>query len=249
MINTAWFGDRDDRAPIVLLHEGLGSISSWGDFPTGLADATGRAVFAYDRRGYGRSGPHGPPWPASFLHDEAAALAELLVDEAIERPVLVGHSDGASIALLYPACGVPLGGPEPLGIISLSAHVMVEPICVEAIDGLRRTAGSGLLRALARHHDDAAATFEAWSEVWVSERFRSWEIDDELGAVRCPVVAIQGSDDGFGTGAQLDRLVAGVAGPVEAVLVPGVDHWPHREATEEVLRHAKRLLSEVDPSQ
>ncbi len=249
MIHRAWFGERDSRPPIVLLHEGLGSISAWGGFPGQLAEATGRAVLAYDRLGYGRSGPHGPPWPASFLHDEAAALAELLDDERVERPFLVGHSDGASIALLYPACGVPRGGPEPVGIVSLSAHVMVEPICVEAIEGLRRTADDGLIRALARHHDDPQATFEAWSEVWVSERFRTWAIDDELRAVRCPVVAVQGADDGFGTPEQLARLAAAVGGPVATELLPGVDHWPHREATDEVLRHTKRLLSEVDPTQ
>lgn len=249
MIHGTWFGERDGRATIVLLHEGLGSVSSWGGFPARLAEATGRAVFAYDRLGYGRSGPHGPPWPASFLHDEAEALADVIVGEGIEQPILVGHSDGASIALLYPSCGVPRGGPDPVGIVSLSAHVMVEPICVDAIEGLRRTAHDGLVRALERHHADAAAVFEAWSEVWVSERFRSWAIDDELTAVRCPVVAVQGADDGFGTVAQLDRLVAAVGGPVEAVLVPGVDHWPHREASDEVLRLAKHLVNEVDTPQ
>lgn len=247
MIHATWFGERDDRAPIVMLHEGLGSVSAWGGFPALLAEAADRAVLAFDRAGYGRSGPNPAPWPASFLHDEAIALGALLIDHGVERPILVGHSDGASIALLYPACGQPRGGPGPLGIVSLSAHVMVEPVCVEAIEELRRTEGDGLLRALARHHDDAPAVFEAWSEVWVSERFRSWSIDAELEAVRCPVVAIQGADDGFGTPAQLDRLAAGVRGPIEVSLVPGVDHWPHREATDEVLERTRRLVEEVDP--
>lgn len=247
MIHAEWFGEHDDRAPIVVLHEGLGSVSAWGGFPQRLAATTGRAVLAYDRAGYGRSGPRPGPWPASFLHDEAVALAELLVQHEVRRPILFGHSDGASIALLYPACGVPSGGPPPSGIVSLSAHVMVEPVCVEAIERLRRVAGDGLLRALSRHHRDAAATFEAWSEVWVSDRFRPWAIDDELAAVECPVVAVQGAEDGFGTPAQLDRLAAAVRGPVETVLVPGVDHWPHREAAAEVLALTERLVSEVDP--
>ncbi|MEO1062953.1 MAG: alpha/beta hydrolase [Actinomycetota bacterium] len=247
MIHVEWFGERDDRAPIVVLHEGLGSVSAWGGFPERLAATSGRAVMAYDRAGYGRSDPRPGPWPVSFMHDEAAALVDVLAEQGIDRPILFGHSDGASIALLYPSCGVPLGGPPPLGIISLSAHVLVEPICVEAIERLRREADGGLVRALSRHHDDAAATFEAWSEVWVSDRFRPWAIDDELAAVECPVVAVQGAADGFGTPAQLDRLAAAVSGPVEAVLVPDVDHWPHREAPDRVLALTNDLLRGVNP--
>ena len=246
MIHRVWSGARDGRAPVVLLHEGLGSVSAWGGFPDRLAAATGRAVLTADRAGYGRSTPKPGPWPASFLHDEAASLASLLVEEEVARPILVGHSDGASIALLYPGRGVPAGGPEPIGILSLSAHVMVEPICVEAIERLRARADEGLVRARGRHHDDPAATFEAWSEVWVSDRFRTWAIDDDLGAIRCPVVALQGVDDGFGTRAQIDRLAAGVTGRVSTELLPGVDHWPHREAHEVVLARAERLVRMVD---
>ena len=149
-------------------------------------------------------------------------------------PILVGHSDGASIALLYPSLA-PLSAPHPLGIVAMSAHVLVEEMGAAAIDHLRQTYREGLRSRLARHHRNADAVFEAWSEVWVSDRFRPWTLDHELGAVTCPVLAIQGAVDGYGTSIQLERLAAAVAGPVEVHELPGVDHWPHKEATADVL--------------
>jgi pimeloyl-ACP methyl ester carboxylesterase len=241
VIHRQWFGAEPpsswltaDRVPIVLLHEGLGSVSAWGRFPAALAATTGRPVLAYDRDGYGRSGPRPGPWPADFMHRDARRLAALLAGEGIERTILAGHSDGATVALLYPSQAGP-GAPAVAGIVSLSAHVLVEEAGVEAIEVLRRTYASRLRPRLARHHRDADAVFAAWSEVWVSERFRPWTIDAELGAVRCPVLAIQGDTDTYGTRQQLDRLEAGVAGKIDVHELAGVDHWPHREATGQVL--------------
>lgn len=239
MIHRQWFDpwDRRERlkAPLVILHEGLGSVSAWGMFPQSLADVTHRRVLAYDRQGYGRSPAESDgPWPADFMHREAARLARVLREEDISETVLVGHSDGATIALLYPSLA---GEDDPgvLGIVSLSAHVMVEPISIAAITDLRNTVGNGLSARLARHHDDADTLFERWSEVWVSDRFRPWAIDRELSSVTCPVLAIQGTDDGYGTRLQLKRVATGVGGTVEVHELAGVDHWPHREATETVL--------------
>lgn len=236
MIHRHWFGvaGASGQVPIVLLHEGLGSISAWGRFPQALADATGRPVLAYDRLGYGRSGPHPGPWPTDFMHNEARLLAHLLSEEGIGRAILAGHSDGATIALLYPSQRGP-GAASVAGIVSLSAHALVEDVTVEAIRELRRTYPDGLRPRLRGHHDDADALFAAWSEVWLSHRFRRWTIGDELEAVRCPVIAIQGDNDTYGTGRQLAALVAGVSGTITAHELPGVDHWPHREATDQVL--------------
>jgi pimeloyl-ACP methyl ester carboxylesterase len=248
VIHRRWFdpaGDGGTRLPIVLLHEGLGSISSWGSFPQGLAEATGRRVLAYDRAGYGRSEPKPGPWPAEFMHHEAAALAGVLASEDLDRVILVGHSDGATISLLYPAQAPP-GSTEVAGIVSISAHVMVEAMNVEAIEKLRATYHQGLGGALARHHDDADALFEAWSDVWVSDRFRPWAIDAELGAVTCPVLAVQGDADGYGTMIQLERLTAAVSGPADTAVLAGVDHWPHKEAREELLGLVTRFADQID---
>jgi pimeloyl-ACP methyl ester carboxylesterase len=222
--------------PIVLLHEGLGSVSAWGPFPAALAAATGRRVLAYDRRGYGRSEPHPGPWPARYLHDEAARLPLLLAEEGVgDGLVLVGHSDGASIALLYPSQAPP-GSPRPAGIVSLSAHVLVEEVGVVGIAETTRTYHELLRHRLARHHDDADATFAAWSEVWLSDRFRPWTLDDDLRSVTCPVLALQGTDDRYGTDLQLVRIAAAVSAPVECHELAGADHWPHRGAADAVLR-------------
>jgi pimeloyl-ACP methyl ester carboxylesterase len=221
----------------VLLHEGLGSVSSWRDFPQELAGATGRPVLAYDRPGYGRSGPRPGPWPADFLHRGAVELAGLLGEEALDRAVLVGHSDGASLALLYPSQAPP-GSTAVLGTVSLSAHVFIEPVNVESIHELQRRYAADvdeLRTRLTRHHDRADELFDAWSEVWVSDRFRPFDIEAELAAVSCPVLAVQGGADSYGTRLQLDRVAAAVSGPVEVHELPGVDHWPHREATGDVL--------------
>jgi pimeloyl-ACP methyl ester carboxylesterase len=247
LLARRWFGDEStSRAPIVLLHEGLGSVSAWGDFPDRLAAATVRPVLAFDRAGYGNSAPNPPPWPASFMHDEAKALAALLEEEGIDRPLLVGHSDGATIALLYPALGVPAGGPPPLGIVSISAHAFVEPVCVREIGKLRSSFDTTLAPGLRRHHDRAEDVFEGWSEVWVSERFRTWSIDDELSAVTCPTVVIQGTNDTYSDGGQLERITMGIAGPFETYALR-CDHWPHREEPGTVIAATIALCDRVDP--
>jgi len=247
-IHRQWFQPSELASgrpePIVLLHEGLGSVSAWGGFPQDLADATGRQVLAYDRLGYGRSGPKPGPWPARFMHDEAITLHQVCAAEGLDEVVLVGHSDGATIALLYPS-QAGLRRPRVLvkAIVSLSAHVVVEPICIEAIERLQATYDRHLSEPLARHHNDAGTAFRLWSDVWISDRFRHWVIEDELATVTVPVLAIQGTDDGYGTTQQLERLAASVSGPSIVHLIDGVDHWPHREAKTETLRLITSFLS------
>lgn len=236
----------DAPVPLVLLHEGLGSISAWAGFPQTLAEATGRPVLAYDRAGYGQSGPRPSPWPPEFLHLEAVELGDLLAEEDLDRVILVGHSDGASISLLYPS-QTDQQRPEIVGIVSLSAHVMVEALNVASIVELRRTYRERLAPRLARHHRDADQLFEAWSEVWSSDRFRPWTIEAELCAIECPVLAVQGAADGYGTILQLERLAAAVSTPVELVELEGVDHWPHKEAPDEVTRLVTAFADGLDP--
>lgn len=231
--------------PIVLLHEGLGSISTWGRFPSLLAEACGRPVLAYDRRGYGRSSANPPPWSADFMHLEAQELGQLLTEEHIQRPVLVGHSDGATIALLYPSA-LANDQPEPLAIVSLAAHLFVEQVCVDEIKKMRSGLGDQLIERLGPHHDDAASVFEGWSEIWTSDRFRDWAIDPQLAAVNCPVLAFQGLDDTYATRQQLERMEAAVGGPISLLDLPGCDHWPHREATGVVLEEIAAFCQRVD---
>lgn len=250
-IHRQWFEPTGDRAgpdalPLVLLHEGLGSISAWGSFPPALADTSGRPVLAYDRAGYGRSGSKPGPWPAEFMHHEATELASLLAAEVSGPVILVGHSDGATISLLYPS-QVPPPRTEVAAIVSLSAHVFVEDMNVAAIEGLRATYRDELAAGLARHHDDPDTVFRWWSDVWVSDRFRPWNIEAELAAVTCPVLAVQGEADGYGTMIQLDRVAAAVSGPVRTVGLPGVDHWPHKEARPEVIDLITTFANNIDP--
>jgi pimeloyl-ACP methyl ester carboxylesterase len=161
--------------------------------------------------------------------------------------VLVGHSDGASIALLHPHHGVAAGGPAPLGIVSLSAHVLVEQVTVDEIVALTSGDRAPLVRSLSRHHDRPDELVDAWADVWTSDRFRGWTADDALADVRCPVVAVQGADDRYGSRLQLDRIAAGVAGPVHVDEWAGVDHWPHRDRPDEVVEVVRAVADAVDP--
>jgi pimeloyl-ACP methyl ester carboxylesterase len=227
-------------APLVFLHEGLGSASSWRDFPERLAEALGgpRSV-VYSRVGYGRSTPRAGPWPAGYLHDEArAVLPALLAALGVVRPVLIGHSDGATIALL--AAEVV----QASSLVLFAPHVVVEERTLEGIRATRRAYRAGDLKArLARHHLDVDATFFGWADVWLSEAFRSFDIRPELGTVRCPVLVLQGSADPYGTLAQLDWVEAGVAGPCRRVVVNDGGHALWREVPEVVVEEVRGFLT------
>jgi len=219
-----------DRAALVLLHEGLGSVGLWRGFPAALAAATGRRVVAFSRFGHGRSQPPPAPRTPRFFHEEALeVLPAVLAALDAPEPVLVGHSDGGSIALLH-ASAHRVGG-----LALLAPHVVVEEMTVEAI---RRTdaeyAEGGLRARMARHHDDVDAAFRGWRDVWLDPAFPAWTIEDETARVTAPVLLVQGADDPYGTLDQLDRIEARVRGPVRRLVVPG-GHAPHLEQPEAVV--------------
>ena len=229
-----------DEPALVLLHEGLGSVELWRTVPDALHEATGRRVVAYSRAGYGRSGPAVLPRPVSYMHDEAdVVLPALLDDLGIARPVLVGHSDGASIAVLHAGAGRPVAG-----LVLIAPHVVVEDVSVASIAAAREAYATTDLRdRLARYHDDVDATFRGWNDVWLSPAFRSWDITDRLAAIAAPVLVVQGADDPYGTTRQVDLIAAGLGGPCDVLLLPGVGHAPHLEAPAEVLAAITAFLA------
>jgi pimeloyl-ACP methyl ester carboxylesterase len=229
--------------PVVMLHEGLGCISLWRDFPKKLAQELGRDVLVYSRRGYGRSSAWPGPWSSAFMHAEAhSELPELLKALEIRHYLLFGHSDGGSIALLhaarYPA--------SALGVVCLAPHLFVEPICVHAIGETRsqyEAPASPLAAGLAKHHDHSQALFEAWSGIWLEPQFRAWTIEAELGAVSCPVLAIQGREDQYGTLAQIERLQARLPkGQCSLLVLDQCRHSPQLDQPEAVLATVDQWL-------
>jgi pimeloyl-ACP methyl ester carboxylesterase len=214
--------------PLVFLHEGLGCVAMWRGFPEALRGALGGPpALVYSRAGYGRSGPARRPRPVTYMHHEAdLVLPELLSRAGIEQPLLVGHSDGASIALLHAGAGH-----DVAGLVLLAPHVVVEDVTVESIARAGDAyATTDLRQRLARYHDDVDATFRGWNDVWLSPAFRSWDITDRLGSIDAPVLLVQGTADAYGTARQLDLIAAGVSGPCTRVLLDGVGHAPHLEA-------------------
>jgi pimeloyl-ACP methyl ester carboxylesterase len=226
-----------DLPPLVFLHEGLGSLGLWRDFPRRVAG--GRTTFVWSRAGYGRSSPAARPRPVSYLEDEAHLLPHLLAEHGLARPVLIGHSDGASIAVVHAGCGHPV-----TSLVLLAPHVFVEDRSVAAIAAARDAYDSGDLRSrLARHHDDVDATFRGWNDVWLSPAFRSWDITSYLPSITCPVLLIQEAEDPYGTVAQLDAIEGGVTGPVTRLVLPGDGHAPHVDHPDAVAAAIVRHLA------
>jgi pimeloyl-ACP methyl ester carboxylesterase len=222
--------DLDGHAPaLVLLHEGLGSLGLWRGLPERLHALTGARVFAFSRHGHGRSDPPPRPRTPSFMHEEALeVLPEVLREAGIEKPVLVGHSDGASIALIH-ASEHPVSG-----LALMAPHVFVEDICVEAIRGTRVAyERDGLRERMARHHNDPDVTFSGWCDVWLDPEFRGWNLESLLPQIDAPALLIQGADDEYGTLAQIDAVERGLSGPVARLVLPG-GHSPHLDHPEDV---------------
>ncbi|MCU1502409.1 MAG: alpha/beta family hydrolase [Ilumatobacteraceae bacterium] len=238
-------GDAHVGPPLVLLHDGLGSVGLWRGFPAALHTALGEPkVVVYSRAGYGHSGPAPLPRPVTYMHHEAdVVLAEMLRKLGIERPVLVGHSDGASIALLHAGAGH-----DVAGLVLLAPHVVVEDMTIASIDAARAAYVTTDLRArLGRHHDDVDRTFRGWNDVWLSPAFRSWNIEDRLAAIECPVLLVQGDEDPYGSLEQLDRIESGACGPVTRLVVSGVGHAPHLEAAEVTVAATAAFVGALSP--
>ncbi len=228
---------------LVFLHEGLGSVSMWRDFPRRAAQATGCAAVAYSRRGYGRSEALRGPRPVRYMHDEALEVLPPLLEElGVREPVLVGHSDGGSIAIIY-------GGAHDRlkGLVVMAPHVFVEDLSVESIAQAKVAFETSDLRErLARHHADPEGAFRGWNDVWLHPEFRAWNIEEFLPRITCPVLAIQGFDDEYGTMAQIEAVVRQVSGPVEALRLDRCGHSPHRDQPAAVLEALARFVARLD---
>jgi pimeloyl-ACP methyl ester carboxylesterase len=229
---------RSDLAPLVLLHEGLGSVALWRHFPGTLHDLTGRRVIAFSRFGHGRSAAPPRPRIPAFFHEEALEVLPTLLQrlDAVQ-PVLIGHSDGASIALIH-------GAHHPVGaLVLLAPHVFVEARTVLAIRGTRKLyLEGGLRQRMARHHDDPDAAFWGWCNVWLDPAFEAWTLEDEAGRMTAPTLLIQGADDPYGSLDQLARIEARARGPVRRLVLPG-GHSPHLEHGAEVAEAVQAFLS------
>lgn len=229
--------------PIVMLHEGLGSVSLWKDFPERLAKATRRRVLVYSRYGYGRSDPLTEPRRPDYMHIEAReTLPELLSTLGVERPVLFGHSDGASIALIHAA-----RPSQPISaIVALAPHVFVETYGLVSIAQARQAyLDDDLRERLARRHADVESAFWGWNDIWLSAAFVDWNIEALLPDIACPVLAIQGLDDEYGTLEQLDRLGRGVR-HLRRVELADCRHSAHRDQPDAVLAATTEFLSRID---
>ena len=234
-LEAAWWGPGPDTAPtLVLLHEGLGCVALWRGLPARLAEATGCGVLAYSRAGYGQSDPVQPPRKLSYMHDEAALALPAVLDAAgIRQAVLVGHSDGASIALLY------AGGRQDFriaGLVLIAPHVIVEDVTIAGIAAARRAyETAGLRDRLARYHQDVDGAFWGWNRAWLDPAFRAWRIDYCVPFIRVPILLIQGDADEYGTEAQLSLIEAEAYCPVERLMVPGAGHAPQNSHAELVV--------------
>jgi len=234
-IEYAWIGNEPSRPVVVFLHEGLGSVAMWKDFPARLCSALDLRGLVYSRPGYGNSTPrpHAQRWPVDFMHRQAAVVLPALLAalDVPPRPWLFGHSDGASIALLY-AAAFP---DAPAGVVALAPHLFVEEVSVRSIEAARHAYLSTDLRAkLARHHRDPDSAFFGWNDIWLDPAFRSWNIEEAMARIRCPLLAIQGEDDEYGTMAQVDRLAQRVP-QARLLKLAACGHSPHRDQPDRVV--------------
>jgi pimeloyl-ACP methyl ester carboxylesterase len=236
------YGREFSGVPLVFLHEGLGSVELWRDFPGDVATSSRRPGVAYSRYGNGRSSPLAQPRHPDYMHEEAQETLPRLVDELVgEAPILVGHSDGASIAIIYAGAGHPVEG-----LVLIAPHVFVEPENVRSISAIRdRFSDSDLAAKMAKYHTDPEATFYGWADVWLSPAFRSWNIEEYLPGVHSPTFLIQGDADEYGTVRQLDAIDAGLGAPTDRLIVASAGHSPHLSHPELVTDAVVEFLSRV----
>jgi len=235
-------GRHPNLATIVMLHEGLGSVSHWKDFPSRLAQETGAGVFVYSRYGHGGSDSLTEPRPVSYMHHEARiVLPEILRKAGIERPLLLGHSDGASIAILYAG----MFPDSPAGLILEAPHVFVEDITVSSIAQARVLYNeTELPQRLGRYHANVDSLFWGWNNIWLDPSFRSWNIESFLDLIRCPVLVLQGAQDEYGTTKQVDAIQRRIPS-ASTVILDDCKHAPHRDRCEATLSAISQFLRAV----
>jgi pimeloyl-ACP methyl ester carboxylesterase len=219
------------RTVLVFLHEGLGCVELWRDFPARIVEATGLSAIVYSRAGYGRSSSVERPRPVAYMHHEALVVLPNLLDQlGVDDAFLIGHSDGASIALLHAASGEA----KLRGLVLMAPHVFVERISLSGVASARSAAlGTDLLERLSRYHDDVDAAFWGWNDVWLDPAFATWDICSSLASISMPVLVIQGEDDDYGTSAQVDAIVSDRP-QRRAVLLPNCGHSPMRDHPDSV---------------
>ena len=250
-IETLWLNTKQQAAPLVVfLHEGLGSVALWRDFPKQFCDALQVRGLTFSRKGYGQSTPRKPNehWPADFMHRQAidflpAYFESLGIDTERDPPILFGHSDGATIALIY-AATYPA---RVRSVIALAPHIMIEGITISSIREARRAfeaTDSPLKRKLARYHADVDSAFYGWCDVWLSESFQSFDIRALLPNITCPVLAVQGEQDAYGTMAQIDEI-AQRAPQTELLKLANCGHSPHVDQPEALLAGCKAWAKEM----
>jgi pimeloyl-ACP methyl ester carboxylesterase len=236
-------GARAGAPTLIFLHEGLGSVALWRDYPARLAEATQCPAVVYSRHGYGQSDPVAAPRAVDYMHREAlVALPELRDRLGLEDVILIGHSDGASIALIHAgSSGMPVRA-----LILEAPHVFTEPMGLASIAAAKKAyETTDLRRRLARYHADVDGAFRGWSDIWLHPDFVAWNIEDQLPRVRCPVLAIQGADDEYGTLAQLDAIERRIAGPFERLVLPDCTHSPHRDQPQATLAAMAGFIARV----
>ncbi len=227
-ITTSTWGDGTPE--IIMLHDGLGSIAQWREVPATLAAASDRTVMAYDRAGHGESLPvPSGPWPTNWLHTEAELLARLITAVGADQPVLVGHSDGASIATIHAATT-----DQAAPIVLLAVHSWLEQAAVDQIT-LAREQPDDIVPRLGRYHRHAAEMFEAWSGAWVSEGFSTWDIRPMIHSVTCPTLVLQGTEDEYATQAHVALTTDAIGDNAEGRLLDGLRHNLHHDAPELVV--------------
>lgn len=230
------------RPVIVLLHEGLGSVALWKDFPDRLADAAQLPVLVYSRIGYGGSDPCALPRPITYMHEEGeTVLPDLLAALNVGPHILVGHSDGASIALVYAGARE---REDLLGLAVMAPHVFCEEVSVKSIRAAGRAYAEGDLRSrLEKYHGpNVDCAFRGWCDSWLNPDFLHWNIESYVDGIKKPLIAIQGEDDEYGTRAQVDSIARRTAGEVELLMLPACGHSPHRDQPEATLQALRRFI-------
>lgn len=244
-LEGAWWGPAPDAAAtLVLLHEGLGCVGLWGDFPAKLAERTGCGVFAYSRGGYGKSSPIPLPRPLSYMHDEARETLPPILDAiGFQRGALIGHSDGASIALIHAGA---IRDPRVKAVSLMAPHVFTEDMGLASIAEAQRAYEQGdLKRRLARWHDHVDCAFYGWNGAWLDPGFSAWNLEEFLAPIRIPLQVVQGEADQYGTMEQVSKIERGAGGPVETVIIPGIGHSPYREAPDATLTTLEKFLAKA----
>ncbi|MFH1152553.1 MAG: alpha/beta hydrolase [Pseudomonadota bacterium] len=242
-LEALWYGPMPHEAPtLIFLHEGLGCVSLWRDFPQRLAAATGCGTLVYSRLGYGGSSEIPYPFPVNFMHTEGLELLPEVIQEAgIKKAVLIGHSDGGSIGIIY--AGGTLAAPL-IGLITEAAHVFCEDITVRSIEQALQLFQEGDLRQkLMRYHgSNTDCAFLGWNGAWLNPDFKNWNIESYLPGIKVPMLAIQGCDDIYGTPLQVESIRRLAGKGADVAMIPDCGHSPHRDQEEITFNTMKRFI-------